>query len=84
MVPEFTAVALPLAVVATMLDTLNEALPSASVSPSKRSEDPSVTVKVLPTATDPVSLSATGASFTPITVTVNTAISVPPFPSDTV
>ena len=54
------------------------------MSPSKRSEDPSVTVKVLLVTTEPVSLSATGASFTPTTVIVIVAISVPPFPSETV
>ena len=70
--------------VATILDTLNEALPSASVSPSKRSEDPSVTVKVWLVRTEPVSLSATGASLAPCIVIVIVAISVPPFPSETV
>ena len=70
--------------VATILDTLNEALPSASVSPSKRSEDPSVTVKVWLILTDPVSLSATGASFIPVIVMVIVAISVSPCPSETV
>ena len=69
--------------VATILDTVSEALPSTSVSPCKRSEDPSVTVKVLLTSTEPVSLSATGASFTPITVIVITAVSVA-VPSETV
>ena len=62
--------------VATILDTLNEALASASVSPCKRSEVPSVTVKVLFVSTEPVSASANGASLTPITVIVITAVSV--------
>ena len=70
--------------VATILDTLNEALPSASVSPSKRSEDPSVTVKVWPVRTEPVSSSATGTSLAPCIVIVIVAISVPLFPSETV
>ena len=39
-------VALPLAVVATTLDTLRDALASASVSPCNTSEVPSVTVNV--------------------------------------
>ena len=71
-----TAVALPPAVVATILDTVSEALPSTSVSPSKRSEVPSVTVKVLLTSTEPVSLSATGASLIPTTVIIKVAVSV--------
>ena len=71
-----TAVALPPAVVATILDTVSEALPSTSVSPSKRSEVPSVTVKVLLTSTEPVSLSATGVSLIPTTVIIKVAVSV--------
>ena len=70
--------------VATILDTLNEALASASVSPCKRSEVPSVTVKVWVVSTEPVSASATGVSLIPLTVIVKTAISVSPCPSETV
>ena len=54
------------------------------MSPSKRSEDPSVTVKVWPVRTEPVSLSATGTSLAPCIVIVIVAISVPLFPSETV
>ena len=35
-----------------------------------------MTVKVLLVSTEPVSLSATGASFTPVTVKINVAVSV--------
>ena len=69
--------------VATILDTLNEALASASVSPCKRSEVPSVTVNVASSLTAPVSLSATGASLTPVIVIVIVAVSVA-VPSDSV
>jgi len=58
-------------------DTLNEELASASVSLSSMiSLEPSVTVKVSPSLTEPISLSATGASLIPVTVIVNTAVSV--------
>ena len=76
-------VALPLAVVATILDTVNEALASASVSPCKTSSVPSVTVSVWLVLTEFVSLSATGVSLTPITVIIKVSVSVL-LPSETV
>jgi len=54
------------------------------VSLFKTSELPSVTVKVWLAATLLVSLLATGLSLIPIIVIVITAMSVPPFPSETV
>ena len=54
------------------------------MSPSKRSKAPSVTVNVSLASTNPVSLSATGASLTPTIDMVIVAVSVPPFPSETV
>ena len=44
----------------------------------------SATVKVPPSLMKPVSLSASGASLTPVTVIINVAVSVPPSPSETV
>ena len=53
------------------------------MSPSKRSKAPSVTVNVSLASTNPVSLSATGASLTPTTVIIKVAVSEPP-PFETV
>ena len=57
--------------------TVKEELASTSVSlSSTKSLDPSVTVSVASSFTAPVSLFATGASFTPFTVMAMTAVSV--------
>ena len=78
-----TAVSLPPAVVAVILNTLKDELSSASVSPNKTSKAPSVTVSVFSTATLSDSSSATGASFIPITVIVKVAVDSS-VPSETV
>ena len=58
-------------------ETLKNAEASASVSLSSIiSPEPSVTVKVSPSFTVPVSLAATGASLTPATLIEITAVSV--------
>ena len=67
---ELTVCADPPAVVATICDIVNVASASASLSPVKRSEDPSVTVNVVLTSVELVSLSAEGVSLIPITVMI--------------
>ena len=68
-----------------MAVTVNDALSSASVSSVKTSfADPSVAVVVSSTFTESVSSTATGVSLAPRIVIVIVAISVPPFPSETV
>jgi VCBS repeat-containing protein len=58
-------------------ETVSVALSSASVSLSAiMSPDPSATESVASSLTAPVSLTATGASFTPVTVNVRVAVSV--------
>ena len=42
------------------------------------------TVKVPPSLIKPLSTTPTGSSFTPTTVIIKVAVSVPPFPSETV
>ena len=65
--------------------TVKEELASTSV--SSETTVPAllvVFVTVAVTNTPSVSSTATGASLTPVTVIINVAVSVPPFPSETV
>ena len=67
--------------------TNDDALSSASASVSLSCITPLAaeeTVNVASSLTEPVSLVAAGVSFVPVTVIINVAVSVPPFPSDTV
>ena len=67
--------------------TNDDALSSASASVSLSCITPLAaeeTVNVASSLTEPVSLVAAGVSFVPVTVIINVAVSVPPFPSETV
>ena len=62
-------VPLPLSLPVLIPETVKVS-PSVSVSPSNKSSLPSVTVKVLPSVTELLSLSATGSSFAAVTLIV--------------
>ena len=64
--------------------TVKDELSSASVSSATNNSDPELSVIVASSLTLSVSLTPIGSSFTPVTVIVILAVSVPPFPSETV
>ena len=75
----------PLGLICVM--TNDDAVSSASASVSLSCTTPlpaEETVNVASSLTEPVSLVAAGVSFVPVTVIINVAVSVPPFPSETV